>query len=133
MASKKRIFISYDFDEDKHYRYLLTAWDKNGEFDFEFYDSSLKVAVNSEDAAYVRSVIKPKIQRSTHLLCLVGEKACKSEWIAWEIDKAIEAKAKLIAVKLKSTNTTPPNLLGVGAIWAMSFTFDAIKKAVESA
>ena len=133
MANKKRIFISYDYDEDKHYRYLLTAWDKNGEFDFEFYDSSLNVAVNSDDAAYVRSVIKPKIQRSTHLLCLVGEKASKSEWIAWEIDKAIDAKIKLIAVKLKSTNTTPPNLFGVGATWAMSFTFEAIKKAVESA
>lgn len=133
MATRNRIFISYDFENDRNYRNLLTAWDQNDLFDFEFYDASLKVAVNSDDAAYVRSVIKPKIQRSTHLLCLVGEETHKSEWVAWEIDKAIEAGKKLVAVKLKSTNATPPKLLGAGATWAMSFTFASIKTAVESA
>jgi hypothetical protein len=132
MANKKRIFISYDYDNDRHYRNLLSAWDKNDEFDFEFYDGSLNVAVDSEDAAYIRGVIKPKIQRSTHLLCLVGKQSYKSDWIAWEIQKAVEYTKKLIGVKLQSTNTPPTALLRQGATWAMSFTFDSIKKAVDS-
>ena len=36
-------------------------------------------------------------------------------------------------VKIDATNTTPSGLLGAGASWAMSFTFDAIKKAIEDA
>ena len=50
----------------------------------------------------------------------------------WEIEKAVELKRKLIAVKTDSGNTSPDAILGVGASWAMSFTFDSIKKAVDS-
>ena len=38
--AKKTIFISYDYD--KHWKNLLVAWDKNGEFDFTFYDASVQ-------------------------------------------------------------------------------------------
>ena len=41
--AKKTIFISYDYDYDKHWKTLLVAWDKNGEFDFTFYDASVDV------------------------------------------------------------------------------------------
>ena len=36
-------------------------------------------------------------------------------------------------MKIWYGNVTPKGLLGVGASWAMSFTFDAIRKAVEDA
>jgi len=48
--AKKKIFISYDYDNDKHYKNLLVAWDKNNLFDFSFYDASVDVSVDSEDA-----------------------------------------------------------------------------------
>ena len=51
----------------------------------------------------------------------------------WEIEKAVELKRKLIAVKTDAENTSPDAIFGVGASWAMSFTFDAIKKAVDEA
>ncbi len=130
---KKIIFISFDFDNDRNYRNLLSAWDKNDVFDFRYYDGSLKVAVDSINASYVRSVIKPKILASTHLLCIVGAECSKSEWIKWEIDTAKDAGKKLIAVKLAKENTTPPALLNAGTSWATSFTFDNIKTAIEAA
>ena len=40
---------------------------------------------------------------------------------------------RLVAVKIDATNTAPSKLLGAGASWAMSFSFDAIKKAVDNA
>lgn len=129
----KRIFISYDYDNDRHYKNLLVAWDKNKEFDFNFYDGSVTVAVDSTDADYIKARIKPKIEASSHLLCLVGKYAHKSKWIDWEIRTAISLKKKLIAVKIEKDNTTPPALLNAGATWALSFNFDAIKKAVDSA
>ena len=54
----------------------------------------------------------------------------KSGWVSWEINKAVELKRKLIAVKIDRSNTSPANLLNVGATWALSFTFDSIKSAV---
>ena len=64
---------------------------------------------------------------------LVGSQASKSSWIDWEIKKAVELNKKIVAVKIKAANATPSALLGVGASWAMSFTFDSITKAINSA
>lgn len=129
--AKKRVFISFDYDEDKHYKNLLAAWDKNDLFDFKFYDGSVKVPVNSTDAGPIRRVISQRIDDCTRLLCIVGEETHKSDWVAWEINKAKEKNKKLIAVKTEKGNTTPNALYNSGATWALSFTFESIKKAID--
>jgi hypothetical protein len=128
--AKKKVFISYDYDEDKHYKNLLVAWDKNDMFDFTFEDHSTDVSVNSDDAAAIRRAISRKINSSPRFLCIVGEDTRKSDWVKWEIDKAVELGKKIIAVKTNSANTSPSEILGVGASWAKSFTFDSIKTAI---
>jgi len=130
---KKEIFISYDYDNDKHYKNLLVAWDKNSEFDFNFYDASVTVAVDSTDAGVIKRVISSRISSANHFLCIIGEKTSESNWIKWEIDKAIELNKKIIGVKIDSDNKSPLEILGIGATWAMSFTFDSIIKAIENA
>ncbi len=131
MATDK-IFISYDYDNDKHYKNLLVAWDKNDLFDFKFYDSSVDVSVNSQDAAYIKRVIKGKIEDSDALLVIVGKETYKSDWVEWEIEKAYELDKNLIAVKTDNSNTSPNAIFGKGASWAKSFTFESIKNAVNS-
>ena len=125
------LFVSYDYDNDKHYKNLLVAWNSHDRFDLEFYDHSVGVSVNSEDASYIRRVIKDKISRCTHFLCLVGAQTSKSEWVEWEIDKAVEMGKQIIAVKIENSYTSPEALLGVGAKWARSFTFSAISDAIS--
>lgn len=129
---KKDIFISYAYSSDKHYKNLLLAWDKNDLFDFEFYDGSVTKPVNSTEAGPIKRVISKKISQATHLLCIVGKDTHKSAWVAWEIEKAVALGKKIIAVKANRSNTTPKALYGVGATWAMSFTFSAIKKAIDN-
>ena len=131
--AKKKIFISYDYDNDKHYKNLLKAWDANGTFDFSFHDHSADVSINSTNAAAIKRAISAKINAATYFLCIVGEKTYKSKWVKWEIDKAVELNRKIVAVKTKSTNTTPSELLNIGASWAMSFSEDAIKNAINKA
>ena len=133
VISKKKIFISYDYDNDRSYKSLLLAWDANDDFDFEFYDESVDVSVDSDDAAAIRRVISTRIGRSSHFICLIGSKIHKSDWVAWEIEKAVELKKKLVAVKIKDTYLSPAEILGVGASWAKSFTFGSIKNAIEAA
>jgi len=129
--AKPTVFISYDYDHDRHYKNLLLAWDKNKEFDFTFYDSSVDVSVDSNDVAAVRRVISARINASTRFLCIVGQHTHKSTWVDWEIKKAIELNKKLVGVKINRSYTSPSALLGVGANWALSFTFDSIKDALK--
>ncbi len=131
--AKPKIFISYDYDNDKHYKNLLVAWDENDEFDFSFSDHSADVSIQSTNADAIKRAISAKINSATHILCIVGAKTSKSGWVAWEIDKAKDLEKKLVAVKTASDNTTPGGLLNAGASWAMSFTFEAIKKAIGGA
>lgn len=128
--AKKKVFISYSYNNDKHYKNLLLAWDANSEFDFNVNDQSVDVSVNSTNAAAIKRVISNKINNSTYFLCIIGEKTHKSEWVKWEINKAVELKKKIVAVKTDSTNVSPSEIKGVGASWAMSFTFESIKKAI---
>lgn len=129
----KKIFISYDYDNDKHYKNMLKAWDANGTFDFSFDDHSADISINSTDAAAIKRAISAKINNATYFLCIVGEKTHSSNWVRWEIDKAVELNKKIVAVKISSTNTTPSELLGVGAKWAMSFTEASITNAINDA
>jgi len=129
----KSIFISYDYDNDRHYKNLLKAWDANGAFTFSFDDHSADVSINSTDAAAIKRAISAKINNATYFLCIVGEKTHSSSWVKWEISKAVELNRRIVAVKTISTNTTPNELLNVGATWAMSFTEAGVISAVNSA
>jgi hypothetical protein len=129
--TKKRVFISYDYTNDKNYKRLLLAWDKNEEFDFSFYDMSVEVPVDSADAAAIKSVISARIGDATHFLCLVGKYTYKTRWVDWEIKKAAELKKKIVAVQAEKNTTTPNALYGVGASWALSFDFDVIKESLS--
>jgi len=129
----KKIFISYDYDNDKHYKNLLKAWDANGTFDFNFDDHSADISINSTDAAAIKRAISAKINNATYFLCIVGTQTHNSSWVKWEIEKAVELNKKIVAVKTSNTNTTPDALFGVGAKWAMSFTEASIVSAINGA
>lgn len=130
----KKVFISYDYDNDKTYKNLLVAWSKN-EADhfknFTFEDGSTDVSVNSTDEAAIKRAISRRMAQCDVFLLLVGEETHQSEWCNWEIDKAIDLGLVLVAVKINSSNTSPNGILGVGATWAKSFTFQAISSALN--
>ena len=85
--AKPKVFISFDYDNDKHYKNLLVAWNENKNFDLSFYDGSVTVPVNSEAAGPIRRVIAQRIKACPRFLCLVGSKTSQSDWVAWENPK----------------------------------------------
>ena len=129
--AKKRVFISYDHDNDKACKDRLLGWDANKEFDFSSYDQSFDVSVDSNDAAAIKQVLSARIGDSSHFLCIVGKETYRSGWAAWETRKAVELKKKLVAVKTDSTNNSPTAMQGVGASWSAMFNFDSVKKAMN--
>lgn len=126
----RKIFVSYDFDNDRNYKNTLLMWDANAMFDFSFEDTSCDCSVNSLEAAPIKRVISQKMSNSDCILVIVGAKTYLSTWVAWEIEKAVELGKKVVAVKIDASYTSPTALYGIGASWAMSFSFDSIKDAI---
>lgn len=131
-----KVFISYDYDEDRRHKNLLHAWAENDSDHFkgiEFEDASTDVSINSEDPAAIKRAISRRLKTCDKIIVLIGKKTHKSSWCEWEIDKADELGLPFVAVKIESSNTTPSNLYGKGAKWANSFTKKSIEKAISSA
>lgn len=142
MATKKRIFISFDYDHDKNYRYLLSALEKNRGNDIDFIDNT-PGEIDSSDVSKIKAVLTTRIKGATHTLVIVGEyansyhkdreKIGERNWQWWEIKKSIEEKNGLIAVKIDSSYTSPDPLTGQGATWAKAFKVESILNAINEA
>jgi len=140
--SKKKVFISFDYDNDKDYRYLLKALAKNSGSDIEFEDLTPE-EIQSYDVGRIKAALTRRIRKSTHTLVIIGEHANSyhsdrkkigtRNWQWWEIEKSDEEGNGFIAVKIKSSNSTPNSLFGKGATWAHSFKVDSIIKAINEA
>jgi len=127
-----KVFISYDYDNDKNYKNLLLAWNANSDFDFGIHDTSADISINSTDVAAIERAISARINNSTYFLCIIGEKTYKSAWVKWEINKAVELGKKIVAVKIHPSNTLPNEIVDVGASLAMHFRFESIKTAIDN-
>ena len=140
--AKKKVFVSFDWDNDRHYKFLLKAWDANPKFEFTFSDHSSS-EINSWDISTIKAALTKKINTATHTLVIVGKEANKKHadsnnigyknWLNFEVAKSKAGGNKLIAVKLSSADNSPSELLNSGASWAMSFTRDAVLKALNNA
>jgi hypothetical protein len=129
--AKRRVFIGYDYDNDKAAKDRLLGWDADREFDFTSYDQSFGVAVDSPGAAAIKQDLAARIGDASYFLYIVGKESYRSGWVAWEVRKAVELKKKLVAAKTDSINNSPASLQGVGASWSTMFNFDSIKKAMN--
>lgn len=129
--AKTRIFVSFKKSDMDSVNTLLD-WDKNQEFDFVFEDDIPKVAFHSAEAKQVKSELTEKIKSGTHLLCIIGKDTGNNDWINWEVQTASVTGRKVIAVRLNTKNKSPAALLNFGSTFAASFTFDAIKVAIDA-
>jgi len=134
--AKKKVFVSYDHSEDLRYKDILRAWDAHENFDFEFDQRSPNVAIDSTNAATIKTSLTTKMKEADYLLVIVGAKSSGSKWMNWEIARAKmdDVKLKLAAVKIASGNTLPAGLSIVkSAAIASAFEHDKIILALNSA
>ncbi|MGL5435889.1 MAG: TIR domain-containing protein [Lachnospiraceae bacterium] len=140
--AKKKVFVSFDYDNDKHYYYLLSAWDANPDFDFVFSDYTSK-EIQSNDVDVVKRALSRKIGEATYTLVIIGADANKKHadskaigyknWQNYEVAKSVERKNKLVGIKINTLYSAPEEMLGVGTKWASSFTKDKIIAALNEA
>ena len=95
-----RVFISFKA-EDKPQVDGLRLLAKNPNYELEFYDESVRVAIDSVNAAYIKSRIREKIERSGIVLCLVSLNTHTSNWVSWELETAIALGKPIVAMAIK--------------------------------
>ena len=72
--AKKKVFVSFDFENDRQYKYLLEAWDNNPEFDFSMNDKSSR-EINSWDVSRIKAGLTTKINEAQYTIVIVGKYA----------------------------------------------------------
>ena len=137
-----KTFVSFDFDNDRQYKYTLNMWASNSNIDFSFNDGSTQ-EIQSWNIGRVKAAITIKIKEADCLLAIIGRYSNSyhkdrnligfKNWQYFEIAKAIELGKKVVAVKLDRIFDTPDILYNQGVSWAMSFTLESVKAALHKA
>lgn len=131
-SEKKRIFLSFAFEDLDHVRGLRLLKD-NPDFDLEFYDESVKEPIDSENADYIKQKIREKIKRSSATLCLVSEVTYKSKWVDWELETSDKFSKKIIAMAIKGVekDIVFPKFIEEQKITVWKWSIDKLKELLE--
>ncbi len=114
----KKTFLSFR-GEDEFKVWTLRGLAEFKNVSFVMDDVSLRKEIESRDDAYIRSVIRPKIQACDICLCLVGENTHRSrKWVPWEINLAADEGKEILAMRFKDTPfaITPSVLTAHGVV-----------------
>jgi hypothetical protein len=95
----KRVFISFRA-EDRPQINGLRLLAANPDFDIEFYDESVRTAIDNTNASYVRSKIREKISRTSVTVCMMSELTYTSQWVNWELDESVDKGNAIICMGL---------------------------------
>ncbi|WP_303818147.1 TIR domain-containing protein [Selenomonas ruminantium] len=136
---KLRIFVSFDYECDRQYKYLLNCWNNQANIPFCFEDGSSD-EIQSSDISVVKRALSAKIHQADYVLVIVGEDANRlhpdhkkigeRNWQNYEIATAKAWRIPLIAVQLKSSYSYPEELIGVNAKRCYDFSLESISKAI---
>lgn len=142
---KKKVFVSFDYEKDRFYYYLLKAWDANSNFDFTMVDKTPN-EIQSDSVAVVKRALSRKISEASYtlvIIVIIGEDANKvhpdhveigyRNWQNYEVAKSYELGNRLVGVKIDDGNESPEQLYGKGATWARTFSQDSIVAALNKA
>ena len=98
MAKEYTIFISHSWDHVADLMNLRRLLENRGYFKVKFLETPPHDPINSQNSNYIKSVIKTHIQASNVVIGMAGVYASHSEWMKWELDKAIELNKPILGV-----------------------------------
>lgn len=124
-ATKPKIFISFDFDNDQFLRDSLIWQCKNDDTPFDMEDWSVKEPWNQNEW---KDKCLTKIKKCDLVIVMVWEKTANCSWVKAEIKMAKDAWIPVVGVRWYSDRTCPiPEWLEGYYKW----TWDNIKALVN--
>ena len=104
MQASRRVFLSFA-SEDLAFVRGVRLLARNPGIDLDFYDESLRVAVNSTQAEYVKRVIRDKISRASVTVCFIGPATHLSPWVDWELEESLRCGNRIVAMAVKGCDS----------------------------
>lgn len=98
MAKDYKIFISHSWSYTEDLEALQKLLNARGYFNVTFLEATKKIPIDSENAAYVKTVLKARILQSDIVLALAGLYATHSDWMIWELETAKANNIPIIGV-----------------------------------
>ena len=98
MAKTYKLFISHRQEYDNLLQNLKNLLNERGYFSAEYYQIEKDCPINSEIAAVIKANITKRLKESDVVLAIAGVSASYSEWMQWEMDKALELGLKIVGV-----------------------------------
>jgi hypothetical protein len=122
--SKKKVFISFDYDNDLNLKNLLAGQAKLEDSPFEISDWSMKEAAPEKDW---ENKALSRIKRSDIVVVITGAKTYKASGVKKEVKMARENNIPIIQIKPQGTNPSKVENAGVLYDW----TWDNLKKLLK--
>ena len=123
--TKKRVFVSFDFDNDQFLRDALIGQCKHEGTPFDMEDWSVKEPWNQSDW---KEKCLTKIKRCDLVIVMVGEKTYSCSGVKAEIAMAKESRVPVVGIK-GYTNKTCPKPDGLEGYY--DWTWDNVKNLVN--
>lgn len=106
----KNVFVShYHEDEDsiKQFKDLLSA-----DYCIKNYSVTTEKYNDATNEDYIKSLLRPLINQSGTLICLIGPNTHNSKWVDWEIREAESLEKQIIGVYIQGAKDSdiPPAL-----------------------
>lgn len=98
MAKTYKVFISHSWDHVSDLKRLRDLLHNRGYFKVEFTEASPANPIHSDKNKNIRIELSKRIESSDIVLGIAGLYASYSDWMEWELDKAIEKKIPIVGV-----------------------------------
>ena len=98
MSKTYSIFISHCWDYNDSLINLKNLLNKEDGLVASYEEVTVDAPINSEDEKYIKRVLKARISASDVFIVVAGMYTAHSDWMKWELDKAIEKGVPIIGV-----------------------------------
>ena len=130
MAKTYKIFISHSWNYDDVLQRLKNLLNERGYFPAEYTQVEKSHPINSEYAPAIKAQITRRLEDSDIVLAIAGVYASYSEWMQWEMDKAIDLELNVVGVipwGQERISTQVYNRSKVDVRWNTESIVDAIR------
>jgi len=111
--AKKRVFVSFDFDNDKTLREFIVGQAKHPDSPFDVADWSMKEAAPQKDW---KAEARARIKRSDIVLVMVGPKTHSAPGVLTEVGMARDERKSIVQV-IGYRDSSPKPVPGAGRLY----------------
>jgi hypothetical protein len=138
MSYRDATYVIFDGDEDKWAYGYMKGWNAHEHMNFVFRDAHEldTMTGRAQDEAYVKGKLKERMNRSSAVMVLVGEKTKNLyKYVRWELELALELGLPIIVVNLNEKRGMDPDrcpaIIKSACAVHIPFKLAAIKHALD--